>query len=269
MTPEILPSATTDLVTPLFVIGAVAFEQTSLHHVSMEFLALKRQFFPSLAPPSPHLLDWVRPEVKGADLRRMARSSRHKERRAATTFIERVLRLLELHDARIFGRVWIKQVGSPTDKLAMTSFSVQDCCSAFQHLLSSKGETGVMVVDSSSPRLNAAVSHSIFTQKFKATGDAYDRMLEMPMFGHSENHVGLQLADIVASALIFPIASFAYCTGHVTSVHVNARYNDLKTRFVQRLKLRQYRYYDDTGRRRGGFVVSDKIAQRPGSLFFS
>ena len=33
---------------------------------------------------------------------------------------------------------------------------------------------------------NDGVSHSIFTQKFKATGDAYGQY-EMPTFGHSEN----------------------------------------------------------------------------------
>ena len=150
----------------------------------------------------------------------------------------------------------------------MTTFSIQDCCTTFQKKLEELDQLGVMIVDSSSPRLNASVSHSIFTQKYKASGDAYDRLLEMPVFGHSENHVGLQLADIVASALLFPIASFVYCTGHVTSVHVNPLFADVKTRFAGRVKALQHRYYDDYGRRKGGIVISDKVANRPGSLFF-
>jgi hypothetical protein len=32
----------------------------------------------------------------------------------------------------------------------------------------------------------------------------------MPTFGHSENHAGLQLADLVCSALLFPMAMDAY-----------------------------------------------------------
>ncbi len=80
-----------------------------------------------------------------------------------------------------------------------------------------------MVIDSSAPKLNSAMAHSIFTQKFKATGDSYGRMLEMPTFGHSENHVGLQLADLLASGLLFPMASHCYCTGHVQNVHVHKR----------------------------------------------
>lgn len=266
--PEFLPSATTNLVTPLFVIGAVALDQAQIHSITTEFLALKRRFFPHLAPRTRHLLDWVRPEMKGTELKRMMRSPRKRERRTATTFVDKTLRLLEDHDARIFGRVWVKAIGVAVDKQAMTSFSIQDCCATFQKKLEELDQLGVMIVDSSSPRLNASVSHSAFTQKYKASGDAYDRLLEMPVFGHSENHVGLQLADIVSSALLFPIASFVYCTGHVTSVHVNPYFSDVKTRFAQRVKALQHRYYDDFGRRRGGIVVSDKIANRPGSLFF-
>jgi hypothetical protein len=66
------------------------------------------------------------------------------------------------------------------------------------------------------------VSHSIFTQKFKAEGDQYPRVLEMPTFGHSNNHVGIQIADLLASALLYPMATCAYCRGHVSNVHVDA-----------------------------------------------
>ena len=54
------------------------------------------------------------------------------------------------------------------------------------------------------------VSHSIFTQKFSPAARNYQRLVELPTFGHSENHAGLQICDIVCSALLFPIACFAY-----------------------------------------------------------
>lgn len=266
---EQLPNATTDMVTPVFAIGAVAFEQACLHDVTMDFLALKRRFFPHLQPATPHLLDWVRPEIKGAELRKMARSRSRNERRTASTFIEQVIRLLESKGAKVFGRVWIKGIAAPIRKEAILSFSIQDCCATFQQLLAATGDTGLIVVDSSSPRLNAGVSHSVFTQKFQAIGDAYDRIVEMPTFGHSENHVGLQIADILASGLLFPIATHVYCTGTVTSVHVNPRYSNLKTRFAPRLKLLQHRYYGTDGRRRGGIVISDGLGARSGGAFFA
>ena len=267
--PEKLPAATGDLVTPVFVIGGVAVDQSCLHDVTMEFLALKRRFFPHLCPPTPHLLDWVRPEVKGTELKRMTRSPRRKERRTGVTFLDQVLRLLEGHNAKVFGRVWVKAVGAEVDKAAVTTSSVQACCTTFQHLLESVDERGLVIIDSSSAKLNSAVSHSVFTQKFKATGDAYDRLIEMPTFGHSENHVGLQIADILVSGLLFPIASYSFCTGHITSVHVHPRFEDLKARFARRVMRLQHRYYGDDGRYRGGVVTSDKIAERPGSVFFN
>ena len=64
---------------------------------------------------------------------------------------------------------------------------------------------------------NLRVSHSIFTQKFGAV-PKYERLVELPTFGHSDNHAGLQLCDIVCSALLNPIACFAYCAGHVNNV---------------------------------------------------
>jgi hypothetical protein len=65
-------------------------------------------------------------------------------------------------------------------------------------------DRGVVIADSRVPGQNVNVAHSVFTQKYRATGDPYPRILEVPVFGHSNNHVGLQLADVVGSALLAP-----------------------------------------------------------------
>jgi hypothetical protein len=234
----------------------------------MEYLALKRQHFPGLAPRSGHLLDWGRVEIKGAEIRRMARSPDRAERRHALIFLGEVLDLLENHNARIFGRVWVKAIGPPINRESMTAVSVQTTCETFQDMLRDGGDDGLMVIDSSSPQLNAALSHSVFTQKFKATGDSYDRVVEMPVYGHSENHAGLQLADLVGSGFLFPMAAHAYCSGHVTSVHVNQRFAKIGQQYGARLQSRQYRYYDRNGARRGGVTVADALTHRPGSYLF-
>ena len=59
-------------------------------------------------------------------------------------------------------------------------------------------------------------------------GDQYPHVLEMPTYGHSENHVGLQLADVICSALLFPMAVSAYCVGTVTNLHVLPEYGELR-----------------------------------------
>ena len=69
---------------------------------------------------------------------------------------------------------------------------------------------------------NLRVSHSIFTQKFGAAPN-YQRLVELPTFGHSDNRTGLQICDIVCSGLLYPIACYAYCAGHVNNVHVQPR----------------------------------------------
>lgn len=93
-------------------------------------------------------------------------------------------------------------------------------------------------------------------------------MREVPLFAHSDNHAGLQLADLVASTLAFPMAAAAYCKPRTGAPHSSPYYDDVRSAFGRRLMSRQYRYRDETGRWRGGLVVSDPIGHQSGSLLF-
>src|SRR5467141_3622389 len=115
---------------------------------------------------------------------------------------------------------------------------MQTICETFENLLSTAGDSGMVICDSRDPFKNAEVSHSIFTQKFKAGGDQYPHLVEMPTFGHSENHVGLQIADVLCSALLFPMACYVYCTGYVHNLHVRPGFAVLKARYGGRLERR-------------------------------
>jgi hypothetical protein len=88
----------------------------------------------------------------------------------------------------------------------------------------------------------------------------------LPAFVHSDNHVGIQLADLLSSAILFPIASVTYCTGYVNNVHVQPGFANIKARYAARLKALQFRYYDPAQRFRGGVTVSDAIAHRSSAL---
>ena len=128
---------------------------------------------------------------------------------------------------------------------------------------------GIVIPDPTSHIQNRKVSFSIFTQKFKATGDAYSRLIEMPTFGQSENHAGFQVCDILCSGLLFPIAAYSYCTGHVTNIHVDPGFGILKKRYAMKLKALQYRYQDPVSNRwLGGIVVSDPLGHRDGGHLF-
>jgi hypothetical protein len=40
----------------------------------------------------------------------------------------------------------------------------------------------------------------------------------MPLFGHSDNHAGIQAADLLCSAFLFPMATYMYCLGHIKTI---------------------------------------------------
>lgn len=60
----------------------------------------------------------------------------------------------------------------------------------------------------------------------------------------------------------------SYCRGHVQSLHVRSGYADIKSRYVTDINGLQHRYQEASGRWKGGLVVSDGLAQRPGSVLF-
>jgi hypothetical protein len=256
------------IITPVCAVLGVVFDQASLSPLTQEFLNLKRQLFPHLlGRRAPHLA-WVLAEVKGADIRRgMREGLPRRNRRHSVRVLDALVGLLEDYEAKVFGRVWVKGIGEPVDGRALHTFSMQAICTSFERHLRAADDVGLVIADSNQA-MNVHVSHSIFTQKFKLAGDEYARILEMPTFGHSENHVGIQIADLLASALVFPMATYAFCTGHVEGVHVDAGFGQLAERYGERLKDLQFRFADG-GRTRGGIVVDEKIGHTSGSRLFT
>lgn len=262
--------AVTDPVPPLYVIAGVAVEETRLRQLTLDFLALKQQFYPGMSPGTGHFLDWILPEVKGADIRRGISSRGSKKTlRHGKRFLDQFVTLLERYEIHIFGRVWVKAVGHRPKGDAIYTSSVQSIAATFQHLLAARGDKGYMIADSVVPAANVRVAQSIFTQKYQSGGDPYSRILETPLFAHSQNHVGIQIADLVCSALLFPMSAARYCLGTVKNFHVDRRYeNHLCAPYGPRLKRLQFRYSDGK-RMRGGVVVDDKLSHRSGAHLFS
>lgn len=175
--------------------------------------------------------------------------------------------MLEGIDARVIGRIWIKVPDEALDGLAINTYSIQWICKIFQRYLEMNDERGFVVVDNNNPGVNARIAHSVFTQKFQFAGDCFDRILDMPTFGGSQNHAGLQVADNVASGIVVPMAGRAYCSGHVQGSHVHVSYDKISDWLGQELRHRQFRYREN-GTWGGGLVVSDPVGGRhSGHLF--
>ncbi len=262
-----LPSATS-AIQPVFALAGVLMRQSDIGSLTLGLIALKERFYPRSMSPGRDRLDWMNVEIKGADLRRCIRDGNRDEQRHAFGFMDRLLDLLARHDARIMGRVYVKGIGLPFVGRSVYTAAVQSLCNDYQYFLAATDEKGILVLDSRHKQANANVSHSVFTQKFRVAGDAYDRLLEMPLFGHSDNHAGIQCADLICSAYLFPIATYAFCSGYVQNVHVHNRYDTIRARYGEMLKRLQYRYQDMDGRWRGGITVNDQLGKKSGARLF-
>lgn len=256
---------------PILVIGGLIVDIADLHDITHAFLDLKSQYFPRPLANSTKPLDRILLEVKGAELRKHATRGTARQHHHAISLLDRIFGLLQRFDVKLIARIriWVKGVGLPFESKAVYTYSIQGICSYFDHYLTQSCDTGICIADSRSKSKNINVSHSIFTQKLRFTNPTYQQIAELPTFGHSNNHAGLQICDIVCSGLLYPIACFAYCTGHVSNIHVQPGAVRLRQRYGQYLKDLQYRY-KETGSNRytGGIVVSDSIQQRNGSLMF-
>jgi hypothetical protein len=259
----ILPGYVSD-IQPIFVLAGVIVDQTRLYDLTSDFLDFKRKFFPNATLPSgsppQRPLDWALFEIKGADVRRFLAASSSTQRHFAVGLLTEFVALLQKHQIRITGRLIAKGVNEPMKGVAIYTAAMQDICRTFHHFLGTTHSDGIIIADSRNKEQNARVSHSIFTQKFKFDGDEHSRILEMPTFGNSENHVGIQLADLLCSALLFPMAIDAFCSGILTSCHVrDPFYRVLRERFGAALRHLQHRFEPEPGRWRGGIRIENRL----------
>jgi len=224
-----LPTATSD-IQPILVIAGIIIDYTRLNRVTDQVLQLKQRFYPSTAASTRQYLAGILEEIKGSELRKNAcQSKRH--RRHVFGYLNGIMDICEENNAKLVGRIWVKGIGEPFDGMAVYTSSIQAICAYFHDYLARENDLGLVIADSRLKQLNSPVAHSIFTQKFKSSGDLYDRLIELPTFAHSDNHAGLQVADAICSALLTPIAVNTYCTGHIQNVHVRAPYSHFKTNY--------------------------------------
>jgi hypothetical protein len=239
--PGPLASAAHDLQ-PVLVITGIIVRQADAIPLTRDFLNIKRKYFPKKLSNAKHDLDHILIEIKGAaDLRSHIRKNGAKAK-AQLKFADDILATLKQYDVKIFSRIWIKGPGKQFSGRSVYTRTVQELCRAYSHFLDGQQATGVLIGDFRNPRLNSTIAHTIFTRKMKATGDEFPRILELPTFAHSENHAALQIADVVSSAMLYPMALDKFCRGHINSGHVNNNDAMIAHRFSKRIKNLQFRY---------------------------
>lgn len=262
-----LPSSTSD-IQPVFAILGLIIDYSKLARATEAFLQLKQRFFPDGKTGHTAYLGGILGEVKGSELRRKAAEGPRNQRRHANGYLGGIVKICEEVDAKIICRVWVKGIGEPFNGRSVYTSSVQAICSYFQKYLSEKNDFGIVIADSRLKQLNSQVAHSIFTQKFKSSGDVFENIVELPVFAHSDNHAGLQIADTLCSGIIWPSVLHTYCHGYINSLHMRPGYADIANGYSANIKALQFRYQEQNGRYKGGIVVSDSIGKRGASLLF-
>ncbi|MCL1499354.1 DUF3800 domain-containing protein [Xanthomonas nasturtii] len=245
--PGWLPTSNSQ-IQPVFVLTGLFLPESKIRELTKEYVALKVKYYPAEFEHLAHDLEAMRIELKGAELKKDLRKY-HKDpaRKTAERFLDDLIALVKKCEGKIVSRIWVKGVGEPFNGKSVYALTTQKFSRMFQAYLAEQNSRGVIVADFREPRANSVISHAIFSQKFKRgkKGDVYPAIVESPLFGVSDNHAGLQIVDILTSAIICPIATLVYCTGYVNSSHVNPNNKNIIQRYRKRLRELEYKHFSD------------------------
>ncbi|MDR1237980.1 MAG: DUF3800 domain-containing protein [Propionibacteriaceae bacterium] len=253
--------------TPVFVVAGLTVVADSADSLLMDYVKLKTRFEPSLR--NRQLSDVIQHEIKGASIRRDIRTPGPRNtRRRAIGYLDHVVGLLERYHCRILGRVLVKKPAGVYSPSATYPSAVAELAETLDKQAEAAQTTALMILDAQTKVKNEGNVHTITTRRYRRGGSAYPHLVESPVFGHSDTHILLQLADILASALIFPSACAAYLAPIASDPHLDPSSQLIRQTFGPRLAALEYRYSDDDGNRRGGFRVIDQVGSGATHLLF-
>ena len=127
---------------PVFLLCALIVNQSRLESITREVIRLKQSYFPSYSQGTQHWHDWLKVEVKGANIRRALREDTRRSRRHILGFLSAVVSLLESNDARISARVYIKEPASEFKGASVYSAAIQRLAQTFEDKLMRENEMG-------------------------------------------------------------------------------------------------------------------------------
>lgn len=245
---------------PVLVIAGIVVDHERVKNLVWEYLQLKKAFNKSLQKKEVRLSDLINFEVKGSSLRKDIRSATRRNRRRAFRFLDSVLDLLAEEHATVLGEIYVK--GERPLKRWVYSEAVAAIAEQFEVQLRAANTQGSMILDARTKTKNTPSVHRVTTKRFKTGGDPFPHLIESPTFGHSDAHVVLQIADVLASALLFPMACAGYCGCLIHNVHLNDEFAAVRQQYATKLRLLEHRYFAD-GKRCGGIRVTDDLNHQP------
>lgn len=254
-----------------FGLVGLIIDSNKLESITNNYVDLKKRFFPNEIPIENRFRrsEWATLEIKGSKLAFNIRSGSKSEIRQTIGFLDNFMNLIERHEIRILGRIWLKQPNVTLSEISLYTTSVQKIHVHYEKFLTTTNSQGIVIADNRSPKQNHSVSHSIHTQKFNIQGNPYPNIIEVPTYGQSQNHTGIQLADLLISGLLSPIAAAVYMKSTAPfNPHVQVAGLLLRDRYGSRLRNLQYMYKDAQNKLQGGVVISDRISNMSSRYLF-
>ncbi len=235
-------NSATHSVQPCLVIAGLFVNAGSIHAITKEFIQLKARFYPGKFRHINHDLDILLTEIKGSDIRTDIRANLLASSKVQhhLKFLDEILAICKKYDVKLVSRIWVKAFSKAIFDKSVYTITTQNIAQRFEKFLLKTQSQGMIVADFRDPNRNSYVAHSVFTQKHKATFDQYPSIHEVPTFGVSDNHACLQIADLLCSAIISPIAARTLCVPQVNNVHTHPNYDWIKSRFKKRLRNLQF-----------------------------
>ena len=106
------------------------------------------------------------------------------------------------------------------------------------------------------------------TKMYDRGVNQFPRIIEAPVFGHDNNHIGLQISDWLISGLICPMVGQTYLSElFPENVHCHPRYKLLKDTFKDKLKSLLFTYRSSSERCKG-IYLSNPLSDKSSSEIF-
>lgn len=248
----------TDAKQAALIIAGLFVDAKHLPALTADFIHLKKLFFPKEFANAKNF-DAMLIEIKGSDhITKVLRKNHAKSpvAKRSLLFLDGVLDLCLRHQVRLVGRAWIKEIAQPTVDKSVYTVSAQNIAERFHEFLEQQGSHGVIIADFRDHMRNRYVAHSVFTQMHKKSGSAYPRVQETVVFGISDNHAGLQIADLITSAALLPLLSRTFLMGRFRNAHTHPSMHIIAQRVERKIKSLEFSYKHPQGMCRG-LTVSD------------
>lgn len=247
---------------PVLVIAGLVVAEANRRDLIWDYLQIKKRYESQQLHSGSQLSELIAHEIKGSDLRADLRKGRRRTVRRAIGILDSVIGAMEARHATLVGYIHVKKDGAGP-RAGVYPEAIAKIAEQFEAQLRAADTNGMMILDARTKFKNVPSVQTITTRQFRSGGDTLRHLAESPVFGHSDTHVLLQVADLIASALLFPMACGAYCDDVLGNAHPHPSYDQLRTRYGERLRRLEHWYVDDDGRRRGGVIVFDTRKRRP------